>query len=123
MLLPVPPLQVVPEHGVGTVAIVNEPDKLLMFGVLVIVPEYRTVMLEPPGMEPAPVACSTTAPIVSVKPSKRACCGKLLAWNATPCPNAGAATRARTQSMKKLFTTVFLLMWIISVSFVNLLES
>src|SRR6266404_3869420 len=102
MLLPVPPLQVVPEHGVGTVAIVNEPDKLLMFGVLVIVPEYRTVMLEPPGMEPAPVACSTTAPIVSVKPSMRACCGKLLAWKATPCPKTGVAKRAKPITSAKL---------------------
>ncbi len=90
-----------------------------MVGVFVMVPEYTTVMLDPEGIVPVPVACNTTAPIVSLTPSNRACCGKLLAWNATPWAKAGAAIRATAQNTKILVTAVFLLMWIISVSLIS----
>src|SRR5579871_524643 len=79
-------------------------------------------MLDPDGTVPEPVACNTTAPMVSVRPSPRTCTGKLLAWKATPWPNAGAATRATAQIIRKLVTAVFLLIWFFSVSFVVLLE-
>jgi hypothetical protein len=114
-LLPGFPTQPAPAHD----ALLNDPERLASEEVFVMVPPYTTVTLDPAGIVPFPVACNTTAPIVSVTPSYRACCGKLLAWNATPEAKAGAATRATAQNTKKPDTTAFLLMWIISVSLVS----
>jgi len=59
-------------------------------------------MLDPLGTVPDAVACNTTAPIVSVRPSPRAWSGKLLAWKATPWALAGAAMINMAASARQL---------------------